>query len=362
MLNRTIVTAFLFILAAALPAAASAAPARSGAIVFSMVTEDHRVTEVEGKKVGPKAPEGGLYAVRDRHLNQLTENPADGEPAFSADGHMIAFVRAGDVFAMRADGSGQRQLTKGPEVDARPLVSPNGKYVLFERRASAGAPRDLYTVRVAGGSAHALTASPDDDHEASFSPDGCTIAFVRSTAETGGGTADDIYTVRPSGIRLTRLTRTALVDEFAPRDLDETIVFSRGESTEGPSAFADIYSMNEDGKKIHKVVAGAGSSFVEDATDEGRTLLFRRDQSLWVKRVGGKGRMLAELPDQSRTNGVFSSDGRKVAVFTAKDEEESLSVIDVATGRSSYTGVSGFSNSQETRTIGPVIAWQPVRR
>jgi Tol biopolymer transport system component len=168
--------------------------------------------------------------------------------------------------------------------------------------------------------------------------------------------------VRPSGIRLTRLTRTALIDEFATRDLDETIVFSRGESSEGPSAFADIYVMNEDGRKVHKVIAGAGSSFVEDATDEGRTLLFRRDQSLWVKRVGGKGRMLAELPDQSRTNGVFSSDGRKVAVFTAKGEEESLSVIDIATGRSGYTGVVGFSNSQETTTIGPVIAWQPVRR
>ena len=327
-----------------------------------MVKEDHRVAEVEGKKVDPKAPEGGIYAVRDHHLNQLTENPADGEPAFSADGHTIAFVRDGDIYAMRADGSGQRQLTSGPEVDTRPLVSPNGKYVLFERRATVGAPRDLYTVRVAGGSTHPLTASPDDDHEASFSPDGCTIAFVRSTAETGGGTADDIYTVRPSGIRLTRLTKTALIDEFAPRDLDETIVFSRGESTEGPSAFADIYVMNEDGKKVHKVIAGTGSSFVEDATDEGRTLLFRRDQSLWVKRVGGKGRMLAELPDQSRTNGVFSSDGRKVAVFTAKGEEESLSVIDVATGRSGYTGVVGFSNSEETTTIGPVIAWQPVRR
>lgn len=361
MLNRTIFTAFLFALALTVPATASAAPARTGAIVFSMVTEDHR-TEVEGKKVEPKAPQGGIYAVRDSRLNQLTEDPADSEPSFSADGHTIAFVRDGDVYAMRADGSGQRRLTSGPEVDGRPLVSPNGKYVLFERRASAGAPRDLYTVRVAGGGVHALTASPDDDHEASFSPDGCTIAFVRSTAEAGGGTADDIYTVRPSGIRLTRLTRTAGIDEFAPRDLDETIVFSRGESTEGPSAYADIYSMTDEGKKVHKVIAGAGSSFVEDATASGRTLLFRRDQSLWVKRIGGKGRELAELPDQSQTNAVFSSDGRKVAVFTAAGEEESLSVIDVATGHRAFDEVVGSTGGEVTSAIGPVIAWQPVRR
>lgn len=362
MLNRTIFTAFLFALVVAVPATASAAPARTGAIVFSMVTVDHGTTEVEGKKVEPKAPQGGIYAVRDSRLNQLTEDPADSEPSFSADGHTIAFVRDGDVFAMRADGSGQRQLTRGPEVDGRPLVSPNGRYVLFERRATVDAPRDLYTVKVGGSGAHQLTASPDDDHEASISPDGCTIDFVRSVAETGGGAADDIYSVRPSGIRLTRLTRTAGVDEFAPRNLDETIVFSRGESAEGPSAYADIYRMDEDGKKVRKVIAGVGSSYVEDATDEGRTLLFRRDQGLWVKRVGRGGRELAALPDQSQTNAVFSSDGRKVAVFTAKGEEESLSVIDVASGRSEYTGVSGLSNDQVTTTIGPVIAWQPVRR
>jgi dipeptidyl aminopeptidase/acylaminoacyl peptidase len=356
MFKKITFTAFLVLLAAVLSAAA--AQAKTGAIVFSMEKVEHPCCEVEGKAPAPKTV-GGLYASREGHLNQLTEDPTDSEPDFSVDGHTIAFVRGGDVWAMRADGSGQRQLTSGPEVDSRPLLAPNGKYVLFERRASAGAPRDLYTVRVGGGSAHALTASPDDDHEASFSPDGCTIAFVRSVAETGGGTADDIYTVRPSGIRLRRLTRTAQIDEFAPRDLDETIVYSRGESSDGPGAYADIYTMTDEGKRVRKLIAGAGSSFVEDATAGGRTILFRRDQGLWVKRLGGKGRKLAELPDQSQTNAVFSSDGSQVAAFTATKEEQSLSVIDVATGRRSYSQSVGGG---EDTTIGPVIAWQPVRR
>jgi dipeptidyl aminopeptidase/acylaminoacyl peptidase len=362
MLNRntltTVLAALVALCAAALPASAGA---RTGAIVFSMVKTGH-ATEVEGKTVEPKAPEGGLYASHEGRLNQLTEDPADSEPAFSADGHTIAFARNGDIWAMRADGSGQHPLTSGPEVDGRPLVSPNGRYVLFERRTVGGVPRDLYTVKVGGGGLHALVASPDDDREASFSPDGCTIAFVRSVAEAGGGTADDIYTVRPSGIRLRRLTRTAAIDEFAPRDLDETIVFSRGESTEGPAAYADIYTMQDNGRKVRKLIAGAGSAYVEDATANGRTLLFRRDQGLWVKRLGGKGRKLAELPDQSRTNAVFSSDGRQVAVFTADKEEESLSVIDVATGHRAYTEVVGSFGGEVTTTIGPVMAWQPVRR
>lgn len=362
MFNSKLIAAFLIVLAMALPATTSAAAGKTGAIVFSMVKASHHTTEVEGKKVETKTFEGGIYASRNHRLNQLTEDPTDSEPSFSADGRTIAFVRAGDIYAMRADGSGQRQLTSGPELDSRPQVSPSGRFVAFERRASAGAPRDLYTVKTGGSGLHPLASSPDDDHEASFSADGQTIVFVRSTAETGGGTADDLYTVRPSGARLARLTRTSGIDEYAPRNLGQTIVFSRGESSEGPSAYADIYTMRSDGRKVRELIAGAGSSYVVDATANGRTLLFRRDEGLWVKRIGGRGRRLADLPDQSKTNAVFSSDGRQVAAFTATDEDQSLSVIDVATGHRAYAEVVDSYESEVTTTIGPVIAWQPVRR
>lgn len=361
MFKPKLIAAFLIALAVAVPSTASAAAAKTGAIVYSMVTVDKGGVEVEGKKTEPKAPEGGLYAVRDGHLNQLTEDPTDTEPAFSADGTTIAFARAGDIYAMRADGSGQRRLTNGPELDSRPVVSPNGRLVVFERRAAAEGPRDLYTVKSGGAGLHRLAASVADEHEVSFSPDGRSVAFVRSVAKTGGGTADDIYSVRPSGARLTRLTNSGR-DDFAPRHLGGTIVFSRGESTEGPAAFADIFTMQSDGKKARKLIAGVGSAYVEDATANGNTLLFRRDQGLWVKQLGGKGRKLAELPDQAKTNAVFSSDGRKVAAFTATDEEEALSVIDVATGRRSYVAAGSHTSGSVTTTIGPVIAWQPVRR
>jgi Tol biopolymer transport system component len=357
MFKKTLISALFALLVLAIPASASAA---GGAIVFSKVTEDHRVYEEEGKVLPPKAPEGGLFAVKDQRLNQLTDNPSDSEPSFSADGHTVAFVREGDIWVMRADGSGQKQLTTGSDIDSRPLVAPNGKYVLFERQAVAGQQHDLYTVRISGGVPNSLAASASDEHEASFSPDGCTIAFVRTVESALGGTVDDIYTVRPAGIKLRRLTRTPSIDEFAPRDLDETIVYSRGESGEGPSAYADIYVMDEKGKHVRKLIAGAGSAYVEDATANGRTILFRRDQGLWVKKIGGKGRKLAELPDNSQTNSVFSSDGRKVATFTATGEEQSLSVIDVATGRRSFTEVVGYSGGEVTTTIGPIVAWQPV--
>lgn len=356
--KNSILTVFVALLALVVPASASAA---GGAIVFSKVTEDHRKYEEEGKVLPPKAPEGGLFAVKDRHLNQLTEDPADSEPSFSADGHTIAFVREGDVYSMRADGSGQKQLTTGSAIDSRPLVSPNGKFVVYERRAVAGAARDLFTIRVGGGSPHAITSSAADEHEASFSPDGSTVAFVRTSGSTLGEHNDDIFTVRPSGAKLRRLTRTSALDEFAPNMLNATIVYSRGENSEGPSAYADVYKMGADGEDVKKVIAGAGSAYVEDVTANGRSILFGRDQGLWVKQIGGRGRKLSDLPDNAKVNSVFSSDGKQVATFTETPEgQQSLSVIDVGTGRRSYAEVVGYSSGDVTTTIGPIVTWQPV--
>ncbi|HEX3608661.1 MAG TPA: hypothetical protein VHU14_03175 [Solirubrobacterales bacterium] len=353
MLNRSIFASLLALLSLAVPALASAAPARGGAVVYSRVSSEGGVAK------------GGLFAAKDGHLNQLTENPADSQPAFSPDGRTIAFARGGDIYSVRADGSGERVLTSGPAVDERPVFSPNGRIVVFERRASEGAPRDLYTAGAAGGGVHALTTTAADEHEASFSADGCMIAFVRSVALPGGGTADDVYSIRPAGIRLRRLTRTPGLDEFAPHYFgDENVVFSRGQSGEGQDAYADIYTMRDNGTHVSPLVHGAGSAFVEDVAPDGHTLLFRRDQGLWVKRIGpGRAHKLSELPDGSKTNAVFSSDGRSVAAFVASEEEESLSAIDVASRRRADLA-EGYDFSGEgagATTIGPVIAWQPVR-
>jgi tricorn protease-like protein len=267
---------------------------------------------------------------------------------------------------VRADGSGLRPITSGTDLDSAPDVSPNGRMVVFERRAAAGAPADLYTVGANGGAAKPLAATADDEHEASFSPDGRAIVYVRSAAEVDGGNADDIYSVRPGGGGRVRLTRTLRLDEFDPRFFAGGILFSRGESGEDASAYADIYTMRRNGRKVKPLVAGAGSAYVEDVTREGRLLLFRRDRGLWVKRIGpGRARKLSELPDGSKTNAVFSSDGRRVAAFIEAEGREQLSSIDVATG-SARELAEGFEPGEPsaeggTSTIGPVITWQPVR-
>ena len=345
MFKKTLIAMFA-LLALAVPAAASAA-SNTGAVVFS-----------KSSKVGDEV-KGGLFAVKDGYLNQLTEDPTDTEPNFSPDGRTIAFARGGDIYSIRPDGSGQRQLTSGPEIDSLPKIAPNGRYVVFERRAAEGAPTSLYTVGALGGGLRALT-SGGNDREAAFSPDGKAIVFVRATT-AGASANDDIYLIRPTGSGLARLTQTGGIDEFAPRFFAAGVVYSRGESTPGPAAYADIFTMRRDGTRVKEQVAGVGSAYVEDVAPNGKTLIFRRAQGLWVKKIGPtKARKLSQLPDQSETSSVFSSDGRRVAAFVAVDEEQQLVSIDVETRRQSSLAQGYDFDEGEGTVLGPVIDWQPV--
>ena len=50
------------------------------------------------------------------------------DPAVSPDGQLIAYVRDGQIWLMRPDGSEQRQLTTG---GFRPVWSPDGRRLVY---------------------------------------------------------------------------------------------------------------------------------------------------------------------------------------------------------------------------------------
>jgi hypothetical protein len=119
--------------------------------------------------------------------------------------------------------------------------------------------------------------------------------------------------------------------------------------------------MRRNGTKVKEQVAGVGSAYVEDVAPNGKTLIFRRAQGLWVKTIGpGKAHKLSNLPDQSETSSVFSSDGKRVAAFVQADEEQQLVGINVETRHESQLA-SGYNFDEgEGTVLGPVIDWQPV--
>jgi TolB protein len=135
----------------------------------------------------------------------LTTGPeADTDPAWSADGRQLAFVRDGAVHLMRADGSGLRRLTTG----ASPAWAPDGARLVLAKRTVRGA--DLYVIRSDGSGLRRLTRTAAAESEPEWSPDGRSIAFVRA-ARAGS----HLYVIRPSGGRVRRVT-TGPMEELSP--------------------------------------------------------------------------------------------------------------------------------------------------
>ena len=139
---------------------------------------------------------------------------------------------------------------------------------------------------IGGGAAKELTPGPEEDERSALRPRRQDDRLRPHHRSVGGRANADLYSIRPSGTGLTRLTTTGRVDEFDPRYFAGGIVFSRGNQSEGAAGYADIYTMKANGTKVKPLVEGVGSAYVEDVSPQGHTLIFRRDRGLWEKQIG----------------------------------------------------------------------------
>ncbi len=147
---------------------------------------------------------GDLYAMRadGSGVRRLTRGGQDESGvAFSSNGKRIAFSReranGSAIYSMRYDGGGLRRVSRGPGYDSDPAFSPNGRLIAFSRSdRSSRRLRSLYLMRTDGSDRRRLTTHPEgiEDLQPDFSPSGRALAFAR-----GSGADFDIFTVRVSG-------------------------------------------------------------------------------------------------------------------------------------------------------------------
>jgi len=92
----------------------------------------------------------------------------------------LAFVAADrgvpQVFTVRADGTGRRQLTNAPGPSTKPVWSPDGRKIVFVRHA--GDDTQIYIMNADGGSQRPLTRGPGRADSPAWSPDGLQIVFA----------------------------------------------------------------------------------------------------------------------------------------------------------------------------------------
>jgi TolB protein len=164
-----------------------------------------------------------------RQLTQFQPNSgsADHSPSWSPDGRRIAFIRVtaalrSAIYTVNANGSGLRRVRRMPPDRpgaGTPNWSPDGTRLLFStacRFGSCGQPptgAQVFTVKPNGRGLRQLTDLPGNSYNAAWSPDGRKIVFARN--RTVGPTAD-LYTMNADGTRLRPLTHDPQLREGWP--------------------------------------------------------------------------------------------------------------------------------------------------
>jgi TolB protein len=120
------------------------------------------------------------YYFREMYLPQLTTGPSGA--AWTPDGASLVYSMRGSLWRQALGTTTAAQLTAGGGYDYQPDVSPDGKWVAFDRYD--GNAVELELLELSTGKITALTANHAVNLEPRWSPDGKRIAFV-STAYEG---------------------------------------------------------------------------------------------------------------------------------------------------------------------------------
>ncbi|GIE77579.1 hypothetical protein Aph02nite_35290 [Actinoplanes philippinensis] len=195
--------------------------------------------------------DGDVYVSKGATEQRLTTGGGHARPRWSPDGRQIAVLNRGQVWVMKADGSGQRRLSTRPA--GGPSWSPDGKWIAFASLSCTGGP-GVYRISATAGGAKPEVLFPRDcrgeklpeettagpatgslrerlqyDNAVAWSPDGIRVAFRGGDCEStydaclsigtvatgeeqtvaaygGGGTQNRGFAVvpswRPDGVKL----------------------------------------------------------------------------------------------------------------------------------------------------------------
>ena len=244
-------------------------------------------------------------ALSGRRFAIVTNNPrcCNFTPVWSHDGTRLAWIYHGNLWTIRADGTGDRQLAAGvapsggePDDARRPSWSPDDARLVFERREwdeGVLRSRGVYRVDATGGGLRRLASGTAP----AWSPDGTRIAFVR------GGR---IFAIKPDGTGATRLTAAARATagplSWSP---DSTrIAVSRG---------GDVYSVRADATGETRLTTSRRREAQQVWSADGTRITYVDGSTIAVVNADGSGAKRVTRGNDGDRSPAWSPDSKRIA-------------------------------------------------
>lgn len=251
---------------------------RNGRIVFSDFVPPGSVDV--GEDVFSVRPDG-------TGRRRLTFNSRSHSPRWGPFGHRIMYVRGGDIWLMNANGTEKHRVQRTRAIEQEPDWAPQARRIVYTvgtgiyrlkvYRFSTGT-----VTTIAGGTGEFLMAQ-----EPAWSPDGRTIVFVGIKDDYSNS---ELFTVRPDGTRLTRLTFTEHAYEGGPSwsPTGERIVFNR---TGQFATCGMLLTIRADGTHPYRVRAGCPAGSAVWSPDGRKFAMYRSDpRGVWITSLDGSQR------------------------------------------------------------------------
>jgi len=241
------------------------------------------------------------------------------------------------LYAMAADGSGQRRLTVVPGQTLGPRFSPDGTRIAYTYQPNADSdhPDPITQIHVmnADGSGDRALATENAAFQPAWSPDGTRLVF----SEVVDG-RDDLSLMNVDGTGIERLTADAAADWAAVWTPDGSAILFNSDR-DGPY---HIHRLDLATKAITAVTTGESNDYEPAISPDGTRLAFTSDRrgadhyDVWLAGIDGSSPTRfttgADTAVGDSYMGTWSPDGSKVAFTSNRSRDFEVYVQPVADG------------------------------
>ncbi len=313
-----------------------------------------------------------------------------GSPALSPDGEWVVYtVRSRDMddpdleavthlWRVRVDGTGGRQLTRGPQDATAPAWSPDGSIIAFlaARGETPEAKTQVHFLYADGGEAWQVTEHDEAVRAFSFAPDGSALLLLAqdglSEAEEERRKEQGDAEVVDGSFRMTHLwlhdlasdeTRRLTEGDFTVANPDwspdaRQVAFeTRPNPTANDGWRSDIQVVDVGTGEARLLHENGGSDSAPRWSPDGRTIAFASNATPTSNTLHSKlylaasegdrpTRVLLEDFDRNFTVPIWSANGRQVFWPTGDGTSTGLFRVSVESGAVTSESAPGGRNSQ----------------